>query len=45
MTLTPSTCTGEWYLIDGMRSREYVSSLDRILSVEAGKVRNGLFDG
>jgi len=45
MTLTPSTCTGEWYLIDGLRSREYVSSLDRILSVEAGKVRNGLFDG
>jgi len=45
MTLTPSTCTGEWHLIDGLRSREYVSSIDRVLSVEAGKVHNGLFDG
>jgi len=45
MTLTPSTCTGEWHLIDGLRTREYVSSLDRVLSVEAGNVHNGLLDG
>jgi alkaline phosphatase D len=45
MTLTQSTCTGEWHLIDGLRTREYVSSLDRSLSVEAGKVHNGLLDG
>ena len=43
MTLTPSTCTGEWFLIDGLRSREYTSSLDRVLSVDAGKVHDGLF--
>jgi alkaline phosphatase D len=44
MTLTPSSCTGEWHLIDGLRSREYTSSIDRVLSVEAGKVHNGLSD-
>ena len=45
MTLTPSSCTGEWHLIDGLRSREYTSSVDRALSVQAGKVRNGLAGG
>ena len=45
MTLTPSTCAGEWHLIDGLRSREYVSSLDRVLLVDAGKIHDGLFDG
>ncbi|MDH3417745.1 MAG: alkaline phosphatase D family protein, partial [Gammaproteobacteria bacterium] len=45
MTLTPSSCTGEWHLIDGLRSRDYTSSIDRVLTVEAGKVHNGLAEG
>jgi hypothetical protein len=45
MTLTPSSCTGEWHLIDGLRSREYTSSIDRVLTVEAGKVHSGLAEG
>ena len=45
MTLTPSSCTGEWHLIDGLRSRDYTSSIDRVLTVEAGKVHSGLAEG
>ena len=45
MTLTPSSCTGEWHLIDGLRSCEYTSSIDRVLTVEAGKVHSGLAEG
>ncbi len=45
MSLTPSSCSGEWHLIDGLRSRDYSSFIDQVLTVEAGKVHNGLSAG
>jgi alkaline phosphatase D len=42
MTFTATECTGEWYLLDGIRSRDYVSTVDQRLSVSAGRVADGL---
>jgi len=44
MTLTAVECTGEWHLLDDVGSTEYTSSIDRRLSVAAGKIANGLYD-
>ncbi|MDH3351311.1 MAG: alkaline phosphatase D family protein, partial [Gammaproteobacteria bacterium] len=45
LTLTASECTGEWHLLDDVRSRTYTSSIDRRLSVRAGQVSKGLYPG
>ncbi|MDH3431471.1 MAG: alkaline phosphatase D family protein [Gammaproteobacteria bacterium] len=45
LTLTTSECTGEWHLLDDVRSRTYTSSIDRRLSVRAGQVSKGLYPG
>jgi alkaline phosphatase D len=45
MTFTASDCTGEWRLLDGVRSHDYVSSTDRRLSVAAGRRADGLVEG
>jgi len=44
MTLTASECTGEWHLIDDIRSTRYTSTVDRRLAVAAGKIRDGLYE-
>ena len=44
LTLTPTECTGEWHLLDGVRSTEYTSTIDRRLAVAAGRVNEGLYD-
>jgi len=44
MTLTSSECTGEWHLIDDVKSREYTSTVDRRLAVAAGRVSDGLYE-
>jgi alkaline phosphatase D len=45
MTLTKTRCTGEWYLLDGVRSASYASTVDRRLSVSAGEISQGLRSG
>ena len=45
MTLTASECTGEWHLLDDIRSKDYTSALDRRLSVAAGRISDGLYPG
>jgi alkaline phosphatase D len=45
MTFTASHCTGEWWLLDGIRTHDYASSLDRRLSVAAGRRADGLVEG
>jgi alkaline phosphatase D len=42
MTFTPQECTGEWHLLDGVRSIDNVSTVDRRLTVAAGRVSEGL---
>lgn len=42
MTFTPQECTGEWHLLDGVRSMDNVSTVDRRLTVAAGRVSEGL---
>ena len=43
-TFTHDECTAEWHLLDGITSRDYVSSIDRRLSVAAGEIGQGLYD-
>ncbi len=45
MTFTETDCVGEWFLLDGIRDRNYTVSLDRRLSVAAGKIAQGLQPG
>ncbi len=42
MTFTHTECTGEWHLLDGIRSRNYETMVDRRLSVRAGHIADGL---
>jgi alkaline phosphatase D len=42
MNFTHSECTGEWHLLEGIRSRQYETSVDRRLSVRAGHIADGL---
>ena len=42
LTLTQERCTGEWHLIDKIRSRDYRSWRDKTLSVRAGEIAKGL---
>jgi alkaline phosphatase D len=42
LTLTDERCTGEWHLIDTVRSRDYKSWLDKTLTVRAGEIEKGL---
>jgi alkaline phosphatase D len=42
LTLTDEHCTGEWHLVDTVRSRDYRSWLDKTLSVRAGEIEQGL---
>ena len=42
MTFTKTDCTGEWHLLDGIRSPEYVSRIDKRMRVSAGEVHKGL---
>ena len=42
LTLTKERCTGEWQLIDNIRSRDYRRWLDKTLSVRAGEIVKGL---
>ncbi len=44
MTLDRTECTGEWHLLDGIRTRTYTSAIDRKLTVKAGAVSAGLLD-
>ncbi len=44
MTITPAECTGEWHLLDGVRSRHNSSTIERRLSVAAGLIAQGLYD-
>ncbi|MDH3372555.1 MAG: alkaline phosphatase D family protein [Gammaproteobacteria bacterium] len=44
MTITPAECSGEWHLLDGVRSRQNSSTIDRRLSVAAGRIAEGLYD-
>jgi len=43
VSFTPQECTGEWHLIDSVKSREYSSTMDCRLSVAAGKMSDGLY--
>jgi alkaline phosphatase D len=43
LTLTATDCTGEWHLIDDVRSKQYTSTVDRRLTVAAGRVSDGLY--
>jgi len=45
MTFTASECTGEWRLLDGIHSHDYVSAVDKRLSVAAGRRADGLAEG
>lgn len=45
MTLTAEQCTGEWHLLDTVFSRDYQATLAETLSVRAGEIRKGLFQG
>ena len=42
MTFTQTDCTGEWHLLDGIRSADYRVTVDKRLAVQAGKVAAGL---
>lgn len=42
VTLTPDQCTGEWYLVDTILSRDYKSWLAETLTVGAGEIGKGL---
>ena len=44
VSLTAAECTAEWHLLDGVQSREYSSTIDRRLSVAAGRISNGLYE-
>ena len=42
MTFTRTDCTGEWHLLDGIRSADYHVTVDKRLAVQAGRVAEGL---
>jgi phosphodiesterase/alkaline phosphatase D-like protein len=42
VTLTQQECTGEWHLVDNIKSRDYQSWCDKTLSVRAGEIGKGL---
>jgi len=42
LTLTDEHCTGEWHLVDTVKSRNYRSWLDKTLTVRAGEIEKGL---
>ncbi len=42
LTLTEERCSGEWYLIDNVKSRDYKSWRAKTLSVRAGEIGKGL---
>jgi len=42
LTLTKERCSGDWYLIDNVLSRDYKSWPDKTLTVRAGEVGKGL---
>ena len=44
MTLTASECTGEWHLLNDIRSKQYTTTVDRRLSVAAGQISDGLYE-
>lgn len=44
MQFTHEECTGEWHLLDGIRSQDYQSVVDRRLRVKAGQIGAGLQD-
>lgn len=43
LTVTATDCTGEWHLVDDVRSKQYTSTIDRRLTVAAGRVSDGLY--
>jgi alkaline phosphatase D len=45
MTFTAHRCTGEWHLLDSIRSTEYSVAVDKRLSVTVGKIAEGLYPG
>ena len=45
MSFTKTGCTGEWHLLDGIRSQQYESTVDKRLRVSAGEVHRGLTEG
>lgn len=45
MTFTASECIGEWRLLDGIHTHDYVSTVDRRLSIVAGRRADGLVEG
>ncbi len=44
MRFTHEECIGEWHLLDGIRSQDYQSVVDRRLRVKAGQIGAGLQD-
>ena len=42
LTLTKERCSGDWYLIDNILSRDYKSWRDKALTVRAGGIAKGL---
>ena len=42
LTLTKERCSGDWYLIDNILSRDYKSWRDKTLTVRAGGIAKGL---
>lgn len=42
LTLTAEQCSGEWFLIDTVKSRDYKSWLDKRLTVRSGEIDKGL---
>jgi len=42
LTLTDEQCTGEWFLIDNVQSRDYRSWRAKTLTVRAGEIDKGL---
>ena len=45
LSLTHETCSAEWHLLDTVHDMNYSSSLDKRLSVRAGKIGDGFYDG
>ncbi len=45
LSVTHETCSAEWHLLDTVHDRNYSSSVDKRLSVNAGRISEGFYAG
>ena len=45
LSVTHETCSAEWHLLDTVHDKKYSSSVDKRLSVNAGKISEGFNEG